>query len=207
MAEVTQGAVERARVLAAYVEIALAAGDVEAARAAAGQLGPIAEGFGTPYLRAAVGYARGSVLLAGGDATAAMRRSPCLGVLAGAGGPVRGGAGPAAERAGIRRLDDHDTAEIELDAARRAFERLGAVPALAESASWRQYQAAQRGRADAAGGRGAPPGGDRGDQPGDRRHAGDQRQDGGSPRGQHVHQARVSSRAAATAYAYEHSLM
>ena len=44
-------------------------------------------------------------------------------------------------------------------------------------------------------------------QPGDRGRAGDQREDRGPPREQHLHQARVSSRAAATAYAYEHDLV
>lgn len=133
LVEETEGVVERARVLAAYVEIALAAGDVEPARTAAEELGTIAASFDTPYLRAVVGYARGSVLLAGGDPGAAgtvLRRSWVIWQELEA--PYEA----ARVRLGIaracRQLGDHDTAEMELDAAGRVFAELGAVPALAQ---------------------------------------------------------------------------
>lgn len=126
-----EGPVERSRVLSAYVEIELAAGDNEDARAAVAELDDIAAAFDTPYLRAVVGYARGCVLLADGEA---------------------GGAHVALRRAWVawheldalyetarvrlqmaracHQLGDHDTAELELDAARRIFEQLNAAPVL-----------------------------------------------------------------------------
>ncbi|XRQ02745.1 LuxR C-terminal-related transcriptional regulator [Actinomadura welshii] len=127
-----EGAVERARVLAAHTEIALAAGEIDTARAAAGELEGIAAGFDSPYLRAVVGHARGSILLAGGDAAAAcsaLRR-------AWASWQELDAAYEAAlvrlrMAQACRHLGDHDTAEMELDAARRVFEELGAAPALA----------------------------------------------------------------------------
>ena len=133
VAEEAQGAVERARVLAAYVEIALAAGDAEEARAATGQLGTIAADFDSPYLRAVVEYARGSVLLAGGDAaaaSAALRRAWVSWQELRA--PYEAARVRLQRARACRQLHDHDTAGIELDGARWVFEQLGAVPALEE---------------------------------------------------------------------------
>ncbi len=56
----------RARLLAAQVEIAIAAGDDAAASAAADELGDIASEYGSSGLEAAAKLARGSVLLAAG---------------------------------------------------------------------------------------------------------------------------------------------
>jgi hypothetical protein len=58
----------RVRVLGAYVEIVLATGDLVAADAAAEELRALAAELGTPYLRAQAARARGSVLVAGGNA-------------------------------------------------------------------------------------------------------------------------------------------
>lgn len=130
----TEGAAERPRVLAACVEIALAAAEVEWAQEACGELRRIATRGGTPYLRAVAEYARGCVLLASGDATSA--------------GPALRRAWESwqeldapyeAARARLRtaeaclRLGDRDSAELELDAARQTFERLGATPMLAQA--------------------------------------------------------------------------
>lgn len=57
----------RARMLAAAIEILLAAGDVEQARAAASELSTIAGALGAPLLSAASAQATGAVLLAEGD--------------------------------------------------------------------------------------------------------------------------------------------
>jgi DNA-binding CsgD family transcriptional regulator len=126
-----EGAVARSRALSAYVEIKLATGDNEDARAALAELDAIATAFDTPYLRAVVGYARGCVLLADGDAggaTVTLRRAwvawhelDALYETA----RVRLQMARA-----CRQLGDHGTAELELDAARRIFEQLGAIPAL-----------------------------------------------------------------------------
>jgi ATP/maltotriose-dependent transcriptional regulator MalT len=62
----------RARLLPAMVDIALAASDLERARAAADELADIAQSLDAPFLSAAAGQARGAVLLASGDAGAAL---------------------------------------------------------------------------------------------------------------------------------------
>lgn len=129
----TEGAVERSRVLAAYVEIKLAAGDIDAARTAVDELEKIAADFDSPHLRAVVEYARGSVLLAEGDAAAAC---PALRRAWVAWHELEAAYGAARVRLQMARacsqLSDHDTAQRELDAARRVFEQLGTVPALAQ---------------------------------------------------------------------------
>lgn len=126
-----EGAEERPRLLAGCVEIELAAGAVADAEAAVVELEGISAGFDSPYLRAVVAYARGSVLLAAGEpeaACAALRRSRA--------GWHEVGASYEAARVRVRmaracrRIGDHDTAEMELEAARRVFERLGALPEL-----------------------------------------------------------------------------
>jgi DNA-binding CsgD family transcriptional regulator len=67
----TQLRATRARMLPAAVEILLAAGDVDAARAAAAELADIAATVGTPFLAAASAHARGAVLVADGEFDAA----------------------------------------------------------------------------------------------------------------------------------------
>ena len=62
----------RAKVLAPYVEIVLASGDVGAARVAAEELSAVAAGINAPILLALSSYANGAVLLAAGDAGAAL---------------------------------------------------------------------------------------------------------------------------------------
>jgi DNA-binding CsgD family transcriptional regulator len=122
----------RARLLPAQVEIALAGGDVAAARAAAGELAGVAAGLEAPLLVATAAAAEGAVLLAEGDPRAALA-------------PLRGAwtawqeleapyeAARAREGIGLacRALGDQDSAAMELDAARWAYQRLGAAPDLA----------------------------------------------------------------------------
>jgi DNA-binding NarL/FixJ family response regulator len=64
--------ISRARLLGASVELVLAAGDVAAARPAADELRALATELGTPLLRARAAGAAGAVLLAEGDAAAAL---------------------------------------------------------------------------------------------------------------------------------------
>ena len=61
--------------LPAYVEILLAGGDVEGARAAGGEFAEIAARYESAMLGAMVAYARAAVHLAGGDARAALTDS------------------------------------------------------------------------------------------------------------------------------------
>jgi DNA-binding CsgD family transcriptional regulator len=119
----------RSKVLAAFVEIMLAAHDLEAAGAAADELAQIADDFGAPLLRAMSGQATGAVLLGEGDARAAMA------VLRRAWAAWRELDAPyEAARVRVlmglacRELGDHDTATSDLDAARSVFRQLGAAP-------------------------------------------------------------------------------
>jgi tetratricopeptide (TPR) repeat protein len=110
----------RSRLLPAQVEIALAAGDVEAGRAAADELATIADDCDTAALRAAAGHARGAVLLASGDARAA------LVVLRQAwqtwrelGAPYQAARVRVQIGLGCRTVGDAEAAVLELDSARR----------------------------------------------------------------------------------------
>ncbi len=122
----------RTRYLPACVEICLAAGDVEGARDALGELERVAESFDTEVLHAMAAHARGAVLLAEGNAQAAMDPlRQAFQAWQAIGAPyiaahIRVKLGRA-----YRELGDADGARLELAAARDAFERLGAAPALA----------------------------------------------------------------------------
>lgn len=130
----TEQAEDRPRLLAGYVEIALAAGAVEDAQGAVDELDKIAAGYDSPYLRAVVAYAHGSVLLAAGEpesACVALRRAGAAWHEIDA--PYETARARLQMARACRRIGDHDTAEIELEAARRVFERLGAVPDLEQT--------------------------------------------------------------------------
>jgi ATP/maltotriose-dependent transcriptional regulator MalT len=132
MAEEACDQLDEPVVLAAAVEVLLAAGDLDAAGAASDRLGALATDESPPLLRAMAAYAAGTARLAAGDsraALAALRRA----------------------RAGWQDLDmpydvararlqlgraytalgDADSADLELAAARSAFQRLGARPDVA----------------------------------------------------------------------------
>jgi ATP/maltotriose-dependent transcriptional regulator MalT len=127
-----QDRVTRSRLLPAYVDIALAANDIRTARASADELAEAAAGLDAPLLRAVAVHAHGAVLLAEGNARAA------LAALRQAWGAWRDLEVPyEAARARVlvglacREVGDQDSAEMELDAARRTFQQLGAGPDLA----------------------------------------------------------------------------
>ncbi len=127
--------VARSRMLAAYVEIVLAAGDVGAARIAADELAEIAADVDAPFLHAVAAHTRGAVLLAEGDARAALavlRRAWTAWQELEA--PYEAARVRVLAGLACRQLGDRDTAEMELDAARRVFQELGAAPDLAQLA-------------------------------------------------------------------------
>ena len=135
----------RAKLLPALVEIMLAAGDVQAARHAADELAGITERYDTPALRAMAGHAQGAVLLAEGNAQAAVV------ALRGAWQVWRELEAPyEAARVrvlvglGCRRLGDEETAAMELDAARGVFAQLGATADLARLATLDRRGASSR---------------------------------------------------------------
>jgi DNA-binding NarL/FixJ family response regulator len=123
---------ERARILAPYVEVALAVDDLTAASAAAVELTAIAGTSRMPFLHALAAGASGSLALADGAAAAALNllrtawttwcdldvvyeAARCRALIALA----------------CRELGDEDTALMDLRAARQTFAALGAEPDVA----------------------------------------------------------------------------
>ena len=130
-AEITEP-LKRAALLPAYVEIALEAGEVEEAYAACSELEELAGRYESAMLAAMVAYSRGAVALAQGDAHAALvalreAHQTWLGLDA----PYE----VARTRTLIGRacsdLGDAEAARLELEAACAIFRRLGATPDLA----------------------------------------------------------------------------
>jgi DNA-binding CsgD family transcriptional regulator len=120
---------QRARLLPAAVEIQLAVADVAGAARAAAELTAIADRYDTTALHAASAHATGAVRLAEGTAEAALtslRRAYRL--WRDLDVPYETARQRVLIALACRMLDDDDTAEMELDAAREAFDALGAVP-------------------------------------------------------------------------------
>jgi DNA-binding NarL/FixJ family response regulator len=119
---------QRARLLPATVEIALAAGELDEARKACDELERIAADFGTDVLGAMAAHARGAVALADGQAQAALeplRRA--FRVWHQVGAPYIAARLRVLIARACRALGDRDTAALELDLARDVFQRLGAA--------------------------------------------------------------------------------
>jgi DNA-binding CsgD family transcriptional regulator len=134
VADVTVGAVARARMLGPLVEIMLAAGEPDAARAASRELATIAAGeVDTAYVWALAAHTAGAVRLVDGDPQGAFAQ------LRNAWAAWRELCAPY-EAAKVRLLiglafkqvGDEDTAAMELDAARLAFETIGAATDVAQ---------------------------------------------------------------------------
>ena len=127
---------KRVGLLPAYVEIMLAVGELDVASRASLELEQLAERYESAMLTGMVAYARGAVLLAEGDARAA------LGSLRSAVEVWQGLEAPyevarTRELVGLacRVLGDEEAATLELDAARAAFEDLKAAPDAARVAA------------------------------------------------------------------------
>jgi DNA-binding NarL/FixJ family response regulator len=121
----------RPAVLAAAVEIHLASGDVGAARAAGDELADLATVVDAPMLHAVSDAAAGAVLVAEGAPEAALvavRRA--LTTWRALAAPYEMASVRVCIAMACRALGDDDAAELELDAARSTFERLGATPDL-----------------------------------------------------------------------------
>jgi DNA-binding CsgD family transcriptional regulator len=122
----------RLHLMAAHVEVLLAADDVGAARLAADQLAGVAADLGGPALQATAGYATGTVLLAEGDATAALDvLRPAWATWRDLEAPYEAARVRVAVGLACRLLGDDDGAALEFNAAARAFRQLGAVTDLA----------------------------------------------------------------------------
>jgi DNA-binding CsgD family transcriptional regulator len=122
----------RAALLPAYVEIMLAGGGVEEARSASGELETISGAHRSDMLRAVSAQARGELALAEGDpqkALLALREAWHAWQELEA--PYEAARVRVLVGMGCRAAGDEDTASWEFDAARGAFDRLGAGPDVA----------------------------------------------------------------------------
>jgi ATP/maltotriose-dependent transcriptional regulator MalT len=132
MVEESRGLPTQPAIFAAAVEVHLAAGNVDAARSASDELARIASRAAAPHLEAIAAFAAGSLLLASEDATGALamlRRASTewLGQEA----PYEAARTRVLIALACRALGDNETADLELAAAQAVFERLGAKPDLA----------------------------------------------------------------------------
>jgi DNA-binding CsgD family transcriptional regulator len=123
---------KRTRLLAAFVEIMLAVGDPEEARSASRELDDICAGHKTSMLAAMGAHARGTVDLAEGDARSALVALRYASqVWQELEAPYEAARARLMIGLACRSLGDDDTGGLELEAARAVFEQLGAAPDLA----------------------------------------------------------------------------
>lgn len=122
----------RAELLSAFVEIELARGDTASAQEAAGELARAADALDALPLKALADRAAGAVLIAAGEPQSALgplRRSWAAWKQLEA--PYEAARVRVLIAAAFRALGDEESAAMEVDAARWAFERLGAAADLA----------------------------------------------------------------------------
>ena len=129
--QATGDRLQRTRFLPALVEILVAAGDLDGARAGWRELEETAASLDTEVLRALAGHACGSIRLAEGNpqgALAPVRRA--FEVWQRIGAPYLAARLRVLLARACLALGDGEGARLELDAARQVFERLGARPDL-----------------------------------------------------------------------------
>ncbi|HET7550435.1 MAG TPA: LuxR C-terminal-related transcriptional regulator [Gemmatimonadaceae bacterium] len=124
---------QRAKLLPAFVEIALVAGNMQEARDASAELDEIARRYSTDVLQAMAAHVRGAVELAEGharDALIALRHAFELWRQAEA--PYETARVRVLIALASRELGDVESADLEIEAAAALFERLGATADLAQ---------------------------------------------------------------------------
>jgi ATP/maltotriose-dependent transcriptional regulator MalT len=128
----TRAQATRARILAAAVEILLAAGEVDQARAAADELSEIARAMDASLLSGTSAHATGAVLLAEGDIAGAARSlREAWDIWRDLEMPYDEAQTCLLLAAVCERRGDEDGRRLEVDAARKLFKRLNAEPRLA----------------------------------------------------------------------------
>jgi DNA-binding CsgD family transcriptional regulator len=121
----------RAKVLGACVEIMLATGDEGAAAEAASNLAAVAADVGAPVLHAMAMQATAALSLHRGDPRDALDAAQqATSAWADLEAPYEHARSRLLGALACRDLGDRDTAHLEVDAARQTFERLGAAPDL-----------------------------------------------------------------------------
>jgi ATP/maltotriose-dependent transcriptional regulator MalT len=129
----TTDPLQRAGLLPAYVEILLAVEGVDRTRDACDELDQTATKYDTEMLRAMAAQARGAVQLAGGDPVSALstlRRA--WQTWEDLEAPYEAARTRVLIGAACRALGDEEGFGLEVDAARSAFDQLGAAPDIAE---------------------------------------------------------------------------
>jgi len=117
-----------ARLLAALVEVSVAAGALDAAREAARQLAAVEERLPSPVVSATAATAAGSLRLAEGDPAGARERLRyALGLWRDLGLPYEEAKARLLGGAALRMLGDTEGGRVEIEAARAGFQRLGAA--------------------------------------------------------------------------------
>jgi DNA-binding CsgD family transcriptional regulator len=120
---------QRAILLPAYVEVALAQDQIDDAASASAELDEIEARYGRPMLRAIAAQVRGSVELARGEPQAALRSlRTAWQVWEELDAPYEGARVRLLVGLACRALGDEDGAALELEAARAAFDAIGAEP-------------------------------------------------------------------------------
>lgn len=128
----TPSPIYRPRLLAAAVEIALSTDDRPAATTWADELERIADQYDASLLRAMADYAMATERLAGGDLAAALTRARRSWTAWRAlGAPYEAARARVVVGLVCRAVGDEDAAQMDLDAAREAFAGLSAAPDLA----------------------------------------------------------------------------
>lgn len=129
LADESHDRLRRARLLPALVDIALAAGDRPAAEAAATEIEEIARAYGTPALEATGAYSRSAVDLTAGDPGSARRRlKRSVQLWQEVDAPYEAAKARMLLGEACRAEGDLENATMELEAARSAFDLLGAGP-------------------------------------------------------------------------------
>lgn len=120
------------QLLAAHVRAELVRGELEAAATSADRLGQLAEQTGSRLLQAMAGVANGAVLLGRGDAQRSLSvlKEACT-ISRELSCPYETAETRVLVGLAARQLGDEATATLELEAARGAFAALGAAPDVA----------------------------------------------------------------------------
>ena len=136
---------QRARLLPACTEIMLAVGDLNEAQRACGELKAVARQFEAGVLNAAAAHARGAVELADGDARSALTSlRHAFEIWLQLEVPYESARVRVLMSQACLALGDKEGADLERDAARAVFERLGAAPDLARLENRLQGRMQQR---------------------------------------------------------------
>jgi DNA-binding CsgD family transcriptional regulator len=129
---VSKHAFQRIGLLLPYVEILIDAGAIEDARAACVELRELASQFTTSFVSASAAHADGALLLAGGDAQKSLEPlQRAFHSWQQLGSPYMAARTRVLLARACHALGDRDASQLQVRAARAAFQRLGAIIDLA----------------------------------------------------------------------------